>query len=84
MADPESVEPEEPYEEPSRDDSVVGDDGALRPDHPLLARAQAALKKQLEDSRLRLQEELREKNIQLNVSVRVPGSYPAFPCTRLL
>lgn len=42
--------------------------GALDPDHPLLARAQRALKKQLENNKLRLDEELREKNIMLNVS----------------
>jgi len=33
----------------------------MHPDHPLLARAQEALKKQLQDSQLRLQGELREK-----------------------
>ena len=41
--------------------------GALDPDHPLLARAQRALKRQLEANKLRLDEELREKNIMLNV-----------------
>lgn len=35
---------------------------ALDPENPLLARAQGALKKQLEDTRLRLEGELREKN----------------------
>lgn len=40
------------------------------PDNPLLARAQAALKKQLADARLRLQGELREKNKQLSDALR--------------
>lgn len=39
---------------------------ALDPDNPLLARAQAALKRQLEDTRLRLEGELREKHKQLS------------------
>lgn len=38
----------------------------LDPDNPLLARAQAALKKQLHDTQLRLEGELREKNKQLS------------------
>lgn len=44
----------------------------LDPDHPLLARAQRALKQQLERNKLRLDEELRERNIMLNV--RTAGS----------
>ena len=38
-----------------------GDDGGLPPDHPLLAGAQAQLKAQLEESRNRLEGELRER-----------------------
>lgn len=38
----------------------------LDPDNPLLARAQAALRRQLQDTRLRLEGELREKNKQLS------------------
>jgi len=53
--------------------------GALDPDHPLLARAQRALKKQLESNKLRLDEELREKNILLNVRVS-RGGRPALVC----
>ena len=41
----------------------------LDPDHPLLARAQAALKKQLEETRLDLEEKIREKNEELNVRI---------------
>lgn len=44
----------------------------MHPDHPLLARAQDALKQQLLSEKQRLQEELREKTIMLNV--RGPAS----------
>eukprot|EP00192_Tetraselmis_astigmatica_P001068 CAMPEP_0117679654 /NCGR_PEP_ID=MMETSP0804-20121206/17928_1 /TAXON_ID=1074897 /ORGANISM="Tetraselmis astigmatica, Strain CCMP880" /LENGTH=1089 /DNA_ID=CAMNT_0005489087 /DNA_START=114 /DNA_END=3381 /DNA_ORIENTATION=- len=44
------------------DSDVFGSDGAMHPDHPLLARAQQALKEQLLEARLKLTEELREKN----------------------
>ncbi|KAK9829105.1 hypothetical protein WJX72_003917 [[Myrmecia] bisecta] len=37
------------------------DDGSMDADHPLLARAQEALKKQLQENKLRLEGELREK-----------------------
>ena len=39
----------------------------LPPDHPLLARAQAALKSQLEETEQRLKEEFREKTEALKV-----------------
>jgi hypothetical protein len=41
--------------------------GTMRPDHPLLARAQAALKRQLLAEHQRLVEELRERQIMVNV-----------------
>jgi hypothetical protein len=39
----------------------------MDPDHPLLARAQAALKKQLANTRQELDEKIREKSEELNV-----------------
>lgn len=39
----------------------------LPPEHPLLQRAQAALRAQLEAAKLRLQEELREKRLGFQV-----------------
>lgn len=41
--------------------------GGLRPDHPLLRRAQEALKTQFEATKLRLEDELREKANALKV-----------------
>ncbi|GFR48625.1 hypothetical protein Agub_g10540 [Astrephomene gubernaculifera] len=56
---------EPPTDQPSTNDSIdariFGADGGLRPDHPLLRRAQEALRSQFEANRTRLQEELREK-----------------------
>ena len=46
---------------------------ALPPGHPLLARAQAALRAQLQATRLRLEQELSEKRKALK-ACRVPGS----------
>lgn len=51
------------------DEYIFSSGGAMNPDHPLLARAQAALKTQLQGNQQRLQEELREKNIMLDVRV---------------
>ncbi len=39
--------------------------GGLHPDHPLLARAQEALKKQLQANKKRLEDEYREKQNEL-------------------
>ena len=66
MSDPE-YDGDEYYDE----GDAVSEGGmeGLDPDHPLLARAQAALKKQLEDTRLDLEEKIREKNEELNVRV---------------
>jgi hypothetical protein len=55
-----------PAEEPE-DDSALGTVG-LPPDHPLLARAQEALKKQLVANKTRLEDELREKQNALKAS----------------
>ena len=41
--------------------------GGMDPDHPLLARAQAALRKQLEDRKTDVEERIREKEAELNV-----------------
>lgn len=49
------------------DDIMNGADGGLHPDHPLLARAQEALKKQLLANKKRLEDELREKNNAVKV-----------------
>lgn len=46
-----------------------GLDTSLPPDHPLLARAQAALARHLTDTKRRLQEELRETKTALKVQV---------------
>jgi hypothetical protein len=43
--------------------------GGLHPDHPLLARAQEALKTQLVANKKRLEDELREKHNALKVRV---------------
>ena len=40
--------------------------GGMDPDHPLLARAQAALRKQLEDRKRDVEERIREKEAELN------------------
>ncbi|GLC36058.1 hypothetical protein PLESTB_000533200 [Pleodorina starrii] len=58
MAEP---PPEQPSTSDSIDARVFGADGGLRADHPLLRRAQEALRSQFEGNRTRLQEELREK-----------------------
>ncbi|GIL43650.1 hypothetical protein Vafri_1318 [Volvox africanus] len=58
MAEP---PPEQPSTTDSVDGRIFGVDGGLRPDHPLLRRAQEALKSQFEANRQRLREELREK-----------------------
>ncbi len=63
IADPEEAE----------DAGIFTADGAMHPEHPLLARAQAALKKQLQSEQLRLQEELREKQIMVNVRAALVG-----------
>ena len=44
--------------------------GGMDPDHPLLARAQAALRKQLEDRKRDVEERIREKEAELNVRPR--------------
>lgn len=44
--------------------------GGMDPDHPLLARAQAALRKQLEDRKRDVEERIREKEAELNVRAR--------------
>ncbi len=51
------------------DAQIFATDGGLRPDHPLLRRAQDALKAQFVATRDRLQEELREKANALKVCV---------------
>ncbi|KXZ41238.1 hypothetical protein GPECTOR_620g711 [Gonium pectorale] len=58
MADP---PPEQPSTSDSVDAHIFGEGGGLRADHPLLRRAQEALRSQFEANRSRLQEELREK-----------------------
>ena len=42
----------------------------MDPDHPLLARAQAALRMQLEDRKRDVEERIREKEAELNVRAR--------------
>jgi hypothetical protein len=57
----------------------------MHPDHPLLARAQDALKQQLLSEQQRLQEELREKTIMLNVGLGLHSGLhvtPAVPFNR--
>ena len=46
--------------------------GGMDPDHPLLARAQAALRKQLEDRKRDVEERIREKEAELNVRPIAP------------
>ena len=61
--------------------------GGMDPDHPLLARAQAALRKQLEDRKRDVEERIREKEAELNVrarprspaSARIPPIRPVRP-----
>ena len=54
------------------DDAIMNDaNGGLHPDHPLLARAQEALKKQLLANKKRIDDEVREKQNELKV--RNPG-----------
>ena len=50
--------------------------GGMDPDHPLLARAQAALRKQLEDRKRDVEERIREKEAELNVR---PSPRPRTP-----
>eukprot|EP00798_Chlamydomonas_sp_ICE-L_P001679 gene1679-33074_t len=50
------------------DNGILGAGGAMNPDHPLLARAQNALKKQLLTNKQRLEEELREKKSSLQAA----------------
>jgi len=51
--------------------------GGMDPDHPLLARAQAALRKQLEDRKRDVEERIREKEAELNVRPHPrPYTYP--------
>ena len=53
---------------PEFDPEALGDAGAaMDPDHPLLARAQAALKKQLLETQRDLEERIREKSEELDV-----------------
>jgi len=54
--------------EDEEDLGIFGEDGAMNPDHPLMKRAQDALKAQLEESRQKLVEQLREKAEELKVS----------------
>lgn len=51
-------------------DGVDLEGGGMDPDHPLLARAQAALRKQLEDRKRDVEERIREKEAELNVRPR--------------
>lgn len=55
------MSPQQPVPANVRDDEID-----LDPDDPLLARAQEALKRQLKETQLRVQEELREKTKLLN------------------
>ena len=55
-------------EQPSRDD--LGAAGGLPPDHPLLQRAQQALRKQLQQTLLDVDAKLREKRAALKVGAR--------------
>ena len=50
-----------------QDLSMFAEDGIMNPDHPLLARAQAALKKQLVEARTTFEEQLRECKEELKV-----------------
>jgi len=54
-------EQEDEDDDEDEDRSVFGSDGAMNPEHPLLARAQAALQEQLLESAQKLSEDLREK-----------------------
>ena len=47
------------------DPLLSGSGGALHPDHPLLARAQEALKKQLLENKKRIEDEYRAKQNEL-------------------
>lgn len=62
-------------------DDAVSEGGVegMDPDHPLLARAQAALKKQLLDTRLVLDEKIREKTAELDVRSFGHTPSPALP-----
>jgi hypothetical protein len=62
------VEPD-PYMEDDDTDSMAG----LDPSHPLLVRAQAALKHQLVEARLRVEGVIREKTEDLRVRLRAVG-----------
>lgn len=48
-------------------DGLYGPDGNMNPGHPLLAKAQAALQRQLLEQKQRLSEELREKTQAVKV-----------------
>lgn len=80
----------DPMDQPSTsdpvDNQIFGEQGGLRPDHPLLRRAQEALKVQFEANRTRLQEELREKANALKVregGLLAPQRHAAGPSTAL-
>eukprot|EP00951_Prasinocladus_malaysianus_P050277 scaffold678718_cov92-Prasinocladus_malaysianus.AAC.1 len=54
---------EEEEDDDDYDDAgIFGSDGAMDPNHPLLARAQVALKEQLLEAEIKLQDDLREKS----------------------
>lgn len=55
------------------DNLIFNDNGAMNPDHPLLARAQEALKRQLQANKFRLEEDLREKRNALKVLLTKDG-----------
>lgn len=63
------VEPD-PYTDDDDTDSMAG----LDPSHPLLVRAQAALKHQLVEARLRVEGVIREKTEDLKVRLSAAGS----------
>lgn len=67
MAEP---PPEQPNASSSIDTRIFGTDGGLRPEHPLLRRAQEGLKAQFEANRQRLEDELREKSNALQVPTK--------------
>lgn len=54
-------------EDPVEDTNIFDSDGAMHPDHPLLRRAQEALKAQLLKSKAELEEVVREKTKALKV-----------------
>lgn len=64
----------EPRQEPPVDDDendfIDPETGAMKADHPMMLKAQEALKKQLVASKQRLEEDLREKKITLKAGIR--------------